>query len=79
MTIAQKSLNRLSELADRPEVEKKLVRHVCILDTAGYAEEQERNLVVRPTAVLGVVELWFEDGAGYDGLIGTLTLCVTKG
>jgi hypothetical protein len=78
---ALKSFEWLSGLVDRPEIESRLVQvvgddptHIGILDTTRYEERQERILIVQPTAEVGVVELYFQDGAGYEGLIGTLTL-----
>ena len=46
---------------------------VGMLDTEVYERKQERRLIVQPTTKANVVELWFQDGAGYEGLIGTLT------
>ena len=50
-----------------------LGEHVIMLDTANYASEHERRLVLRPLGG-GKFTLLYQDGAGFDGEIGLLTL-----
>ena len=77
---ALKSLQRLAAITDRHEIAEGLFEVVYeeptvvgMLDTEVYERKQERRLIVQPTTKANVVELWFQDGAGYEGLIGTLT------
>jgi hypothetical protein len=47
---------------------------VLVLDTEHYEREFERSLVLIPTGHPRKFKVMYQDGAGYEGLIGVLTV-----
>jgi hypothetical protein len=54
------------------EVQESMGELVLVLNTERYEEDRERILVLVPTRDPVKFKLMYQDGAGYEGLIGIL-------
>jgi hypothetical protein len=59
------------------EVVESMDELVLFINTVRYEEDHERTLVLVPTEDPSKLKLMYQDGAGYEGLIGILTVELT--